>query len=132
MRGVDTNVLVRFLTRDDPVQAVRVKDALEKMAEGGGASWRISVIVLCELAWVLRTALGFRKEQISGALDSLLDTTQFSIEDRDMVREAVLLYRDGTGDFSDYLIGLRNRRAGCPDTLTFDRALARSDLFSML
>ena len=131
MRGVDTNILVRFLTRDDPIQAVRVRNALEKMAEGG-ASCRISVIVLCELAWVLRTALCFRKEQIFGALESLLDTTQFSIEDRDMVREAVLLYRDSTSDFSDYLIGLRNRRAGCLDTLTFDRALAKSDLFAML
>ena len=131
MRGIDTNILVRFLTRDDPIQAVRVRNALEKMAEGG-ASCRISVIVLCELAWVLRTALCFRKEQIFGALESLLDTTQFSIEDRDMVREAVLLYRDSTSDFSDYLIGLRNRRAGCLDTLTFDRALAKSDLFAML
>jgi predicted nucleic-acid-binding protein len=48
------------------------------------------------------------------------------------VRRALDDYRRGPGDFSDYLIGWRNRQAGCTDTATFDRALAKSDLFAVL
>lgn len=131
MVGVDTNVLVRFLTRDDPVQAGRARRAIQRMAQEEIAC-RVSTVVLCELVWVLRTALGFRKEQILGTIESLFDAAEFSIEDRDTVREAVALYREGAGDFSDYLIGLRNRRAGCRDTLTFDQSLAGSELFTVL
>ncbi len=131
MVGLDTNVLARFLTRDDPLQASRARREIQRLAREE-VSCRVSTIVLCELIWVLRSSLGFRKNQILDTLDILLDAAEFSIEDRDMVREAISLYRAGTGDFSDYLIGLRNRRAGCRETLTFDYALEGSDLFTVL
>lgn len=92
----------------------------------------ISTIVLCELVWVLRTSLGFRKEQILDTIESVFDAPEFPVEDRDIVREATALYRVGAGDFSDYLIGLRNRRDGCRETLTFDEAPGDSALFTLV
>lgn len=131
MRGVDTNVLVRFLTRDDATQAARAKAVIQKtVAEEGGC--HVSVVVLCELVWVLEAAYAFPRRQVLSALEGLLEATQFSIEDRDLARKAVDLYRAGRGDFADFLVGLGNRRDGCRDTVTFDRALARNDLFSLI
>jgi len=129
--GLDTNILVRFLTRDDPNQAARSRRAIERAAREQ-ISCCISAIVLCELVWVLKASLGFRKERVLDAIESLLDAPEFSVEDRDMVRDAIALYRSGAGDFSDYLIGLRNRRDGCSETLTFDEALAGRDLFTLI
>lgn len=65
-------------------------------------------------------------------LEKILDTAQFVIEDRDLARQALADYRHGPGDFSDYLIGWRNRQAGCSETATFDRALRRSGLFRLV
>ena len=131
MVGLDTNVLVRFFTRDDPAQATRARQAIEKSVREQ-VSCCISAIVLCELVWVLKTSLRFRKEEILDTIESVLDAPEFLIEDRDSVREAITLYRAGPGDFSDYLIGLRNRRDGCGETLTFDEALGDEDLFRLI
>lgn len=122
MTGLDTNVLVRFLTRDDPVQARRAEALIAALAaEGHGA--RIDVVVLCELVWVLESAYGLPRAEIASALDGLLDAAPFVIDDRDLVRQAVARYRAGRLGFSDHMIGLRNRRAGCAATATFDRKL---------
>jgi predicted nucleic-acid-binding protein len=69
------------------------------------------------------------REEIAEALERVVDTRHFSIGDRDSVRRALHGYRSAPGDFADYLIGERNRRAGCRTTKTFDEALAGSALF---
>jgi predicted nucleic-acid-binding protein len=131
MRGVDTNVLVRFITQDDPEQARRV-DSLFSRLERAGESAYVSSVVLCELAWVLRSLYGLKRDEIHRALETLLEADRLEIEDRGVVHRAVALYGVGTGDFADYMIGLRNRQAGCQDTLTLDRGLGQSDLFTVL
>ena len=131
MKGLDTIVLVRFLTRDDPAQFDRVRRALESM-ESAGEPARVDGIVLCELAWVLASGYGLERAAIADALTGLLDAAAFEVDDRDLAREAVNRYRAGDGDFSDHLIGLRNQRAGCDRTLTFDRKLHRSPAFAPL
>jgi len=129
--GLDTNVLVRYLTQDDPNQSHRanrfVSDAVAR-----GEALHISAIVICETVWVLRGAYRVGKPEILRALARILDTAQFSIEDADACREALAEYAAGRGDFSDYLIGARNRRAGSSTTATFDGKLRGSDLFRVL
>jgi predicted nucleic-acid-binding protein len=131
VKGLDTNVLVRFLTRDDPAQFVRAERAIETLAHRG-ESMRIDIVVLCELVWVLRAGYGLERGPIADAIDSLLEVAAFEIEDRDLVRVAVAAYRRAAGDLSDCLVGLRNARAGCESTLTFDRVLRRLDGFELL
>ena len=131
MRGLDTSVLVRYLTQDDPAQARKANAVIaETVARGEQCS--INAIVLCELVWVLQAAYGIDRDTVAMALDRVLDTAQFVIEDKDLVRRALEEYRRGPGDFSDYLIGWRNRQAGCSDTATFDRSLRKSGLFTVL
>jgi predicted nucleic-acid-binding protein len=131
MRGLDTNVLVRYLTQDDPRQAKRANVVIES-ALARGSPLHVDTSVLCELVWVLRAAYELNRATIPAALLQLIDAAQLSLDDRDLVREAVHRYRRGPGDFADYVIGLRNRAAGCETTLTFDRAHKRDELFSLL
>lgn len=131
MKGLDTNVLVRYLTQDNVAQA-RAVDALTAEALSVGERLHVDDIVLCELVWVLRGAYRTQKPAIVSALEKISSTALFSFEDREVLRRAVEDYRDGGGDFADYLIGRRNRRAGCETTATFDRALRGAAAFSVL
>lgn len=132
MIGLDTNVLVRFITRDHPQQAESAR-MLFLQAEGRGERLRVSSIVLCELVWVLggRT-YGFDRHSIAAAIERLLEIPLFEVQERDLVRRALDAYRRNNGDFADYFIGEQNRAAGCSDTTTFDARLSSSDLFSVV
>ena len=131
MIGLDTNVLVRYLTQDDAAQA-RKADAIISGAVARRERCVIGPIVLCELVWVLRDAYHTPKDALVATLDRILATQQFEILDKDRVREAVEAYRDGRADFADYVIGAANRQAGCAETVTFDRHLSGAPGFRVL
>jgi predicted nucleic-acid-binding protein len=129
--GLDTNVLVRYLTEDDPRQSRRAAALVAEAVSGGGRLF-VSAVVLCELVWVLRGAYSLDRPTIAMALDRILATGQLEIDIKDVVREALEDYRTGSGDFADYVIGRRGREAGCERTVTFDRRLKGSGLFRLL
>jgi predicted nucleic-acid-binding protein len=131
VRGLDTNVLVRYLTRDDPVQ-FRQADAFIAATVAAGDRCFVNAVVLCELVWVLRGAYRFEKVAVLKALDGIVATAQFVIDSKDVVRRAVEDYRGGKGDFADYLIGRWNQDAGCETTATFDRNLKDDEVFRFL
>ena len=123
MRGVDTNVLVRFLVRDDPEQARKASQFLmvECTAEDPGL---VNHIVLCELVWVLGSFYAYPRQAIARVLDGIAKAVQLSIPDVQDVRLAIAEYQDGA-DFADALIAIINLRLGCRETVTFDRQAAR-------
>lgn len=127
MIGLDTNVLVRYLLRDDPVQAARAERELER-----NERFLIDSIVLCELVWVLETGYGSSRTEIAAALERILGTAQFEIESKDLALAALDDFRRSAADFSDCLIGRRNRAAGVPETVTFDRNLKGLEGFRLL
>jgi predicted nucleic-acid-binding protein len=129
--GIDTNLLVRYLTQDDSRQA-RAVDRFLEQALGEGSSLHVNVIVLCELVWVLESAYGYDKQAILEALDVLVAVKQLLIEDRDHVLVAIEDFRAQPGNFADYVIGRRNLAAGCSHTTTFDRKLGKAGMFRLL
>lgn len=130
MIGLDTNVLVRYLTQDDAEQFQEAAALLQGL-EQQRRSAHLSSITLCETVWVLARAYKIERTQIVEMLDKLLDTSLFVISDKDAVREAVQLYRSGKGDFADYLVGVCSRNAGSTTVATFDVALhSHAELFS--
>lgn len=131
MIGIDTNVLLRYLIHDDVPQGKRVDMLAERAAEAGKRLF-IDDVVLCEAVWVLRSGYGLGRGLIAQVLDDLLETALFDFEDRNLLRLALDDYRTGSASFADYLIGLRNARAGCDHTMTFDRALRRKPSFVLL
>jgi len=131
MIGLDTNVLVRYFTQDDPEQTRKANAVIERTV-AAGEFCSISCIVLCELMWVLRGAYGYEKPEVIEVLEKMLATSQFSIESKDLVRQALRDYGGGEGDFSDYLLGWRNHETGSEKTVTFDQNLKKSELFTVL
>lgn len=115
--GVDSNILVRFLTEDDSAQFAVARRFLEQAAEG---SLFLSLVVLVEINWVLRRVYKRRKAEVLDALDELVDSRQFSVEERTRVVRAISLARSTRADFSDALIALGNEVMGCERTATFD------------
>lgn len=129
MKGLDTNVLVRYITQDDKNQAQLAEQAIDD-AIRDNEKLVIHPIVLCELVWVLESAYGFNKSEILPVLDGVLRTAQFHIIDKDICWDAYTDYTHNAGDFADYCIGRANAKAGATVTLTFDKALSTSALFS--
>lgn len=129
MLGIDTNVLVRFLTKDDAVQSKQAENFLRHHCSATTPGW-ISVIVLCELVWVLSRGYGHDKAQISSVIEHLLRTPFLALEDEGLVRNALKSWQGSKLDFSDSLIAERNRHAGCTTTYTFDTKASAADGFS--
>ncbi|MDE3258040.1 MAG: type II toxin-antitoxin system VapC family toxin [Gemmatimonadota bacterium] len=128
MKGLDTNVLVRYLTQDDPEQSKTATRQIETDNE----SFFITSTCLCELVWVLETAYDYDRSTISDTLRAILQTRQFAFDDKLSMEKALYDYQHSKGDFSDYVLGHRSRLAGCNKTLTFDRALKNHQLFQVL
>ncbi len=128
MIGLDTNVLVRYLTQDDPSQAAKASRVIDA-AEGGELF--VSSVVVCELVWVLEDSYDQKRDQIAQVLERLLLTGQLTFESKDLLWQVLADYRQGKGDLADYMIGRLAQRAGAPETLTFDRALKGSQFFRL-
>ena len=123
MIGIDTNVLVRFLVRDDQPQFERAKDLIRRES-GRGEAVFVSQLVLLEAEWVLRSRYELEKTEIHRALSGLLDSVEFTVEDERSVEQALFLWRKSPAEFADCLIGVRHLNLGCRATASFDgRAL---------
>ena len=127
MTGLDTNVLLRYLLRDDLAQAGRADHEIER-----DERFLIDGIVLCEMVWVLEVGYGFSRGDVAAALERILATAQFEIEAKDLALAALDDFRGSTADFSDCLIGRRNRAAGAQEIVTFDRSLKGLPGFRLL
>jgi predicted nucleic-acid-binding protein len=119
MLAVDTNILVRLIVRDDPVQARTAELAVAKGA------W-ISHLVLAETLWVLDAVYDLAHEKIATAVDMLLNHEVITIQDADVVQSALDHFRARGGiDFSDCLVLEIARKAGHLPVATFDRDFAK-------
>ncbi len=124
MLGIDTNVLVRFLVRDDEAQFEKAR-RLIKREIGAGENVFVNLLVLLETEWVLRSRYFLRKTEIIEAISRLLDATEVQFEDEPAIEEALFIWKDGAAEFADCLIGAHNRRLRCRATATFDAKAVR-------
>lgn len=124
MLGIDTNVLVRLLIVDDRVQTRRARMLVQRALARSQTVW-VSLLVLLETEWVLRSRYGLDKAATLDALVSILEAGELSFEDEPAIEEALHNWRNSPCGFSDCLIVAHNRRLGCDATRTFDRQAAR-------
>lgn len=121
MRAVDTNVLVRLITRDDTRQAASADVFIEKGA------W-VSFLALAEAMWVLDAVYKRTATELATAIQMLLDHNQLTLQDPEIVAAALDLFRSRPAlGFSDCLMLQLARKAGHLPLGTFDRGLARVD-----
>ena len=119
MLGVDTNVLVRYLARDDEAQFEKARKLIKREVAAGRRVF-VSQLVLLETEWVLRSRYSLPRNLIIEAISGLLDATDVRFEDEPAIEEALFIWKDTTANFADCLIGVQNRRLGCRATATFD------------
>ena len=121
MRAVDTNVLVRLIVRDDADQVARAE------AFVGQGAW-ISLVVLAETTWVLKSVYGLSRQRIGTVVDMLVEHDRLTLQDEDVVRRACSMFaRERSVGFSDCLVVEAARKAGHVPVGTFDKRMARVD-----
>lgn len=130
MIGLDTNLLVRYLTQDDAAQSKQAARIIDAAIEAGEELY-LNHIVVCELTWVLSRAYGYAKDEILGVLEKILAAGQFAFEDKDSLWRALEAFRRSSAGFADCLIGVKNSTAGCRTTVTLDRAAAGLGNFTL-
>jgi len=119
MLGIDTNVLVRFLVRDDEAQFEKARKLIKREIAAGRRVF-VNQLVLMESEWVLRSRYVVPKNQIIEAISGLLDAADIQFEDEPSIEEALFMWKDTAAEFADCLIGAKNRRQGCRATVSFD------------
>lgn len=124
MVGLDTNILIRYLTQDDPIQSPRATQIMEQQLTEQNPGF-VSVVTMAEIVWVLDRAYGLTNPEIVAAIERMLQTDVLLVEDEQEVFTAMTLLKQGRGSFADALIAEIGSRAGCLHTLTFDEKALR-------
>ena len=124
MIGLDTNILVRYLAQDDPVQSPKATEIIERRLTAEHPGF-VSVVAMVETVWVLDRAYGLADREIAAAIERMLQADVLVVENEQEVFTAMVALKDGYGSFADALIGALGARAGCSRTLTFDQRALR-------
>ncbi len=128
MIGLDTNVVLRALTGDDPIRspvAARILTDLSPERPG-----YVNLVVLAEIAWTLGRKYKADREAVFDAVESLLESRSIVVAEREAVVATLEHARTERLDFADALIGMLNRHAGCETTLTFDAQAGKAGSFA--
>jgi len=131
MIAFDTNLVVRLMIEDDERQTKVARSILDNAAVQG-EKVLVTDIVLSELEWVLDSAYRVPRLRLLAAIQRLTADNRFVFEDQERLANALSRYQNGRGDLSDYLLGLKGRKAGSSTTYTFDRALRGEETFTVV
>ena len=124
MLGIDTNIVVRLLVSDDVEQTRRARKLVDQAA-ARDESVLVSLPVLVETEWVLRSRYGLSRDEVLAVFRAALEARELSFEDEAAIEEALFYWKDSACGFSDCLIAAHNRQLGCRSTATFDLKAAR-------
>jgi predicted nucleic-acid-binding protein len=126
MIGLDTNILVRYVTQDHAAQsaaAVKIMESLSPEAPGF-----VSLVVIAELVWVLHFSYRFNKHEIEHVVDRLLRSKELVVERAEIVSQALRKFRVCRANFADCLIERCGHAAECQYVLTFDKDAAAAGM----
>ncbi|MDR2838084.1 MAG: type II toxin-antitoxin system VapC family toxin [Azonexus sp.] len=124
MPALDTNILVRYIVRDDAAQLAAIKRLINECLAAGQALF-VPVTVTLELEWVLRASFRFEKSEVMQALADLLSAAELSFQSEKALEIALQSYRDSTADFADCLhVALATQADELP-LWTFDKRAAK-------
>jgi predicted nucleic-acid-binding protein len=124
MIGLDTNILVRYLTQDDPIQSRKATEIVERQLTEENPGY-VSVVAMVETVWVLERAYDLGHAEIAACVERILQVGVFVVESEQEVFASMSALKEGRGSFADVLILALGHTAGCTHTLTFDRKALR-------
>jgi len=128
--GLDTNVLIRYLAQDDPVQSPKATEIIEKRLTEQDPGF-IRVVAMAETVWVLDRVYQLPNMDIATTIERMLQADVFVVESEQEVFTAMIALKEGHGAFADALIGGLGAKAGCTSTITFDRKALRLPGFEL-
>ena len=131
MIALDTNIVIRFLTRDDPKQSQIVFERFEQ-AEQCGDSFFIPLVVVLETVWVLESVYQKSREQTLDAIEEMLRLKIFRFERDEVIVRVLSDARAGRFDLSDLIVAHSARFSGCRSAITFDKGAAKHPFFQLL
>lgn len=131
MKGIDTNVLVRYIVQDDPAQSKLATHFMEHECSTETPAF-INGMVICELVWVLESAYHYSRQEIANTIEQILRTREFLLHEPEILWQSLWGYQHKGVDFADHYIASINRHAGCEYTVTFDKKAARTEYFKQL
>ena len=125
MIGLDTNVIVRYITQDDPAQSAKATKLIESFsAETPGF---IAAVAVVELVWVMQACYRASRQAVGDMLETLLRTEELVVEHAELIWQALRRFRTTPhADFADCLIERCGHAAQCKYTATFDRNAAKA------
>jgi predicted nucleic-acid-binding protein len=129
--GLDTNVLVRYIAQDDPVQSRKAINLIEQKLSLDNPGF-VSVIAMVETSWVLKRSYRLSDLQLAAAIERVLQIEVLLVENEQEVFAAMVALKARQGSFADALIGRVNDRAGCSCTATFDEDASRLPGYELL
>jgi predicted nucleic-acid-binding protein len=124
MIGLDSNVLVRYLTQDHPLQSAKATKVIEQRLTEENPGF-ISIVAMVETVWLLDRAYRLSTQEIAAAVERMLQTAVLLVENEQDIFTAMIALKEGQGSFADAVIAALGSRAGCSSTLTFDRKALR-------
>ena len=131
MIGVDTNVLVRYIAQDDPVQSPKATQLIEGALSLANPGF-ISIVAIVETSWVLKRAYRLSDPSLAAAIERVLQIDVLVVESEQEVFAAMIALKERRGSFADALIGALDAKAGCSLTVTFDEEALRLPGFELL
>jgi len=131
MKAIDTNVLIRFLVKDDARQAETVY-RLFKKTESSKEALLVPITVVLETIWVLESAYNIPREEILDSINELLLMPILEFEAPSAILNFVSFAKETNVDLSDILIAHSALSAGCESILTFDKQAAGTKFFELL
>jgi predicted nucleic-acid-binding protein len=129
--ALDTNVVVRYIVQDDARQSAAATRLMEKTL-GADQPGFITLVTLCEIAWVLEGCYEAGRDRIRQVIEGLLGTKQLQVESAEIVWKALRAWQGSSADFSDALVGQVALAHGAARTVTFDKAAAKLPGFELL
>ena len=124
MIGLDTNVLLRYLAQDDPVQSPRATEIISRRLTEEEPGF-VSLVTILEVVWVLKSLYKRSRQEIANDVEMVLAADTLEVQNEQEVYHAVVALRNGTGTLEDALIGSLGVWRGCSKTLTFEERAAQ-------
>jgi predicted nucleic-acid-binding protein len=124
MIGLDTNVLMRYLAQDDPVQSPRATEIITQQLSEKEPGF-VSLVTILEIFWVLKSVFKRSRQDLASDIEKVLSADTLEVQNEQEVYNGVVALRTGTGSFEDALVGSLGIWRGCSTTLTFDDDAAR-------
>jgi len=130
MIGLDTNILVRYLTQDDPIQSSKATEIIERRLTEENPGF-VSIVAMVETVWALDRAYKLAAHEIAAAVERILQTDVLVVENEQEVFTAMIAVKEEQGSFADAVIAALGTKAKCSRTLTFDHKALRLPGFEL-